>query len=377
MRQFQPDRLKDACMIRRVRIGELADKTGISRTTISNLINGKIQDPQKETIASIAWFLKRPEDYFYTSFCRNFHNTTEMTYRSFSARANLDNLVVEAKLTEIQDITQYLFSFIKERNIDIPSDYFVENENDIENEEDIEAIALKIRDYWNLGQSVISNMTTLLENHGIICTRITMPQKIESVNCCSSFDGSDDEVAFVATSNKSTYFRQRFSLAHELGHIVLHHYLDKEDYIRRSKEIEHQANCFASAFLMPYKAFADSVYKRTFSELLDLKKRWGVSMSACARRLKDLYLISDNQYESMNIQLSRKGWRKTEPLDDTIEPEKPYYLEAGYRFLFEKKILSAATVLNQFNLYPAELEDYIGNDDLFIHPIANAEYILK
>ena len=79
----------------------------------------------------------------------------------------------------------------------------------------------------------------------------------------------------------------------------------------------------------------------------------------------------------MNIQLSRKGWKKTEPLDDTIEPEKPYYLEAGYRFLFEKKILSAATVLNQFNLYPAELVDYIGNDELFIHTIANADYILK
>lgn len=377
MRQFQPDRLKEACMVRRVRIGELADKTGISRTTISNLINGKIQIPQRETIARIAWFLRRPEDYFFMPLCRNFHNTTEMTYRSFAARANLDNLVVEAKLTEIQDITQYLFSFIEERNIDIPADLFIEDEKDIENSEDIEAVALKLREYWGLGQSIISNMTILLENHGIICSRVKMPKKIESVNCCSSFDGSNDEVAFVATSNESTYFRQRFTLAHELGHIMLHHYLDKEDYIRNSKKIEEQANYFASAFLMPYRAFADSVYKRTFSELIELKRHWGVSMAACSRRLKDLYLISDNQYESFNIQLSKKGWRKIEPLDDSIEPEKPYYLEAGYRFLFNQKLITAATVLNQFNLYPAELVDYIGNDDLLIQPGPNTEYTLK
>lgn len=377
MNSFQPARLKEACMDCRIRAVDLAEKTGISKTTISNLINGKIQQPQRETIANIAWALRKPERYFYTPIVRNYIDTTEPTYRSFSSRANLDNLCVAAKLLKLKDVVQYLYEFIEERDIDVPSELIIDHGSAVKDPDYIESLALKLREYWGLGQSAIDNITVLLENHGIVCSKLEMPGKIESVNSCSRFRDSEQEVAFAITSIKTTYFRQRFTLAHELGHIILHHYLDAEDYIADSKSIEDQADYFASAFLMPYQSFLDSVYKRTFSELMMLKKKWGVSMAACARRMRDLFLISENQYQTMNIELSRKGWRKREPLDDDIVPEKPYYIEAGYRFLFDNKIISSTTVVNNFNLFPDELADYIGNEDILLPQTPNIEYRLR
>ncbi len=374
--QFQPVRLQEACKDRRIRIGELADMSGLSRVTVSNLANGRIRYPQRDTIVRLSWALKRPERFFYTPIKRDYIDTTVLTYRSFSSRANLDNASVDVKVSTVKDVAQYLFSFINKRDIDIPSDIIKDHGSNLNDSDYVEALALRLRDYWGLGQSAIGNMTILLENHGIICSRLDMPSRIESVNSCSYFDGSERESGFVITSNKTTYFRRRFTLAHELGHIVLHHYLDKEDYIKKTKDIEGQANLFASAFLMPHRAFVESVHKRTFSELLSLKKQWGVSIAACARRLLDLYLISDNQYESMNIELSKKGWRKVEPLDDSIEPEKPYYIEEGYRFLFEQKVTTPAVVLDNFNMYPSELANYIGNENLLMPASPDTTYML-
>ena len=94
MMQFQPSRLQEACRDRRMRITDLADTTGLSRVTLSNLANGKIQNPQRETIIKLSWALKRPEKYFYSPIERNYVDTTVISYRSFSSRASLDNAVV-------------------------------------------------------------------------------------------------------------------------------------------------------------------------------------------------------------------------------------------------------------------------------------------
>ena len=364
-------------MDRRIRLVELAEKTGISQPTISNLANGKIKDPKRETIARISWVLKRPESYFYAPIIRNLIDTTEPTYRSFSSKANLDNLSVRAKLNMTKDVIQFLYDFIEERQLDIPSYLFANYNTSVIDKDYIETIALKLREYWDLGNSIVDNMTILLENHGIICFRLDMPRKIESVNICARFPDSENEIAIIAISAEMTYFRQRFTLAHELGHIILHHFLDEEDYIRNSKIIEDQANYFASSFLMPHTVFAESSYRRNLSELFVLKKQWGVSMSACARRMLDLYLISQNQYHNMNIEISRNGWKKKEPLDDEVYPENPYYVEAGYRFLFNQQVINIDRVIGRFNMYPEELVSYIGNAEKLSPMSPDLSYSLK
>lgn len=110
--------------------------------------------------------------------------------------------------------------------------------------------------------------------------------------------------------------RQRFTCAHELGHLVMHH------LPRESQETE--ADTFASAFLAPASDIGPQLAgltTRDFPRLLELKAQWGLSVAALIRRAKDLDVISDRQYREFQIKLGRLGWRTFEP--GTLPPERP------------------------------------------------------
>lgn len=111
--------------------------------------------------------------------------------------------------------------------------------------------------------------------------------------------------------------RIRFSLAHELGHTVMHFGRDYDP-----KVAEDHADAFASAFLMPAADirgdFRDGI---RLADLAAIKRKWRVSMQAAARRAHSLGIIDARRYQSLCIQMSRKGWRKAEPV--VIDGESP------------------------------------------------------
>jgi Zn-dependent peptidase ImmA (M78 family) len=95
-------------------------------------------------------------------------------------------------------------------------------------------------------------------------------------------------------------------------------------YIPNVDEVEREADYFASEFLMP----ADDIRYQlpeslSIAKLSDLKRHWKVSMAAIVRRAKDLGIIDDSRYTSLNVQLSRAGYKKKEPEFD-VYPEKPF-----------------------------------------------------
>lgn len=94
--------------------------------------------------------------------------------------------------------------------------------------------------------------------------------------------------------------RQRFTLAHEFGHYLLHrnHYPDglqcgEQDFVRWDSEygqVEHQANVFAANLLMPLDDFRnqiDAKVKAEFSDISACAERYGVSLMAAALRWID------------------------------------------------------------------------------------------
>lgn len=106
--------------------------------------------------------------------------------------------------------------------------------------------------------------------------------------------------------------------AHELGHLVMHRNLDMGT--SATKEIEAEANRFASAFLMP-KSTMLKYTPRGFSlrDAVALKKRWKVSVAAFIYRSHDIGSLTDWQYHNLFKQLSSAGWRTDEP--NAIIPE--------------------------------------------------------
>lgn len=100
--------------------------------------------------------------------------------------------------------------------------------------------------------------------------------------------------------------RQRFTLAHELGHAVMHPVPTTEQ--------EREADEFASELLMPTTVIRDELSGVKLADLARLKARWGVSMAALARKARDLGMISEYDYKTLNIEMSKAGYRTREPV---------------------------------------------------------------
>ncbi|MEO1129970.1 MAG: XRE family transcriptional regulator [Planctomycetota bacterium] len=114
--------------------------------------------------------------------------------------------------------------------------------------------------------------------------------------------------------------RVRFSIAHELGHIVLHD-ARPVDY----KDAEDEANLFAGAFLMPTADFrAECPASVRLDAFLGLKPRWKCSVAAMVRAARRVGRVTQQQYRNLHIGISRRGWNKREPVD--IPSENPSLL---------------------------------------------------
>ena len=140
---------------------------------------------------------------------------------------------------------------------------------------DIEALASEARSWFAIpeGQPV-PNVVRLLESRGVVVVRL--PVESEHVDAfCVQLEGRP---VVVLSSDKDDKARSRFDAAHELAHLVLHIH-----GASGRRDVERDADQFASAFLIPRGDLISYMPKvSSLSQLIRLKDRWGVSVSALA-----------------------------------------------------------------------------------------------
>lgn len=186
--------------------------------------------------------------------------------------------------------------------------------------EDAEKQASHMRSLWELGTSPISDVVGTFEEHQLCVLSIKADEKFDGM-AALGYDDSDNVIAGAIVSREDVPGeRQRLNLAHELGHVVLNIPADIEE--------EKAAFRFGSAFLAPAECLIKEVgIKRSYiyiSELLILKKRFGISIQALLRRLLDLGIINDSYYRRWCVYIGKTGWKKHEP--DELAREKPQWL---------------------------------------------------
>ncbi|KQT07181.1 ImmA/IrrE family metallo-endopeptidase [Rhizobium sp. Leaf386] len=102
----------------------------------------------------------------------------------------------------------------------------------------------------------------------------------------------------VAVASHTGVERDRFTIAHELGHYVLHYLWPKQNgkpvsaiEARRygSGRVEWEANWFAAGFLMPAESF-EATWTETQGLLGEVASRFGVSTEAARIRAEALGL---------------------------------------------------------------------------------------
>jgi Zn-dependent peptidase ImmA (M78 family) len=213
-----------------------------------------------------------------------------------------------------------------------------------------EEAARAVRNAWNLGDGPIGDVVGLLERKGMIVARL--PAATDELDAFSCWIGARPFI--ILASNKEAADRARFDAAHELAHILLHHDAQPGDV-----SVERAAHAFAAEFLAPTASIRELLPKRVdWRRLAELKLVWGLSMAMLLRRMRDLGLISDASYRRGMMDMSRRGWRTTEPII-LGEPEQPELLARVMALLEENRGFTLHQLGDELALNRASIEPFI------------------
>jgi Zn-dependent peptidase ImmA (M78 family) len=182
----------------------------------------------------------------------------------------------------------------------------------------IDDIAATTRDALGIPQNQpVPHVMRAVERAGISVTPLVrLGAEHPAFDGHSGMSRATPTSALVMYTPTSAGDRQRFTIAHEIGHLRLHSCRHVGDERAREKE----AHRFAGAFLYPSDVAADDISESlSLNGYARIKARWGIAIQALIQRGRDLRLISPDRHRSLMIQVSSRGWRKHEPVDVGVE----------------------------------------------------------
>lgn len=186
--------------------------------------------------------------------------------------------------------------------------------------EAVEEVALSVREAWGLGHDAVASLADILEERGLLVLTTSVPHG-------AKFDGlaaKVNDVPVVAVGADWPGDRQRFTMAHELGHLIL------EGRLAADVPQEKACHRFAGAFLAPRTAVRTELGERRsrleLRELQALKLEYGLSMLAWVFRARDVGVISSSTADGFFRLFSSRGWRTQEP-GPSVGQEHPALLE--------------------------------------------------
>lgn len=287
---------------------QLADRVGVRQESISKIEAGLIVVSEPD-LARIAQALDFPPHFFLWQ--KRIEGPTIPEYvhrkRAKAGALALHRLHAIAAVRQMQ-VDVLLQSW--ETHSEFPS-YPIE-----EFEANPRRIAQSVRAAWRVPPGPVFNVTDLVDEAGGIIVAFDFGTR--------DIDGfsrrRDDGPPLIFINDQLPPDRWRWTLVHELAHIVMHAHCDPYS------DMERDANLFAGEFLMPAQEIGPQLTRVTVDRLAGLKRYWKVAMQAILMRAHDLGLVTMNQKRYLFMQLSKAGYRLREP--PTLDPpeERPTLL---------------------------------------------------
>lgn len=146
----------------------------------------------------------------------------------------------------------------------------------------------------------------------------------------SSWVGRHRDRPLVVLRESESWERTRFTVAHELGHLVLH----SRGHCSVNSGEELEANRFATELLAPVAALAPELPQvMSLLNLKPLKDKWGLSLGSLIMHMRDSGLIDADRAKMLTTQLYSRinpetghTWGMTEPGWNERDPERPRLL---------------------------------------------------
>lgn len=289
---------------------QMAEFLDLSQAHLSKIEAG-VQIPDDKLVSRFSKISGFPLSFF----CKEFMNLSSYIYYRSSAtlakkhfnRFEGYNRIIA---THIKNLSEYVD--IPEFTVPISKIQSILELNKEVRIEQITDFAKQIRIKFGLGLNPIEDIVKTFEKNGIIVFFYDY-DFLKSLNDkkLDGFSTFVDDIPVVMVNKNVPNSRKVFTMCHELGHLIFHY----GDIISYDKEVEKEANIFASEFLMPSASIENSLRNVDVRKLVELKHSWKVSMAALLYRAKYLGAINEDKYRRIIQEINALGFGKNEPME--------------------------------------------------------------
>jgi Zn-dependent peptidase ImmA (M78 family)/DNA-binding XRE family transcriptional regulator len=322
-------KIKSARLIKGLGQEELAQTIGITKQMVSKYEKG-LSMPSSAHLFQLADALQVNVDFFFSAPQLELGTVNFRKKSAFGIRKQeslKEKLQAEiADYIEIEDLLQVSYSGIVEAcSVEVRSIA------------EVEQAVVDIRHQWDIGLDPIHNIIQLLEDHEI--------KVIEIDETADAFDGLaclvNDNIPVIVVNKNFPVERKRFTLAHELGHLLLK-IPDSEQ-----SNIEKYCNRFAGAFLFQQSAiikeFGVQRSPISLAELIEVQKKYGMSIQGIMYRLKDIGIISEARHAGFYRKINANPSLKQEvDLERFASPEYSHRFEQLVYRAMSQDLISAS-----------------------------------
>jgi Zn-dependent peptidase ImmA (M78 family)/DNA-binding XRE family transcriptional regulator len=319
--RFEPDlaeiasRVKNLRLMRGLSQTELAAKVGTTQTTISHFEKGRIR-PSAQLVDNLGSAFGVSPEFLLAKL--DLEPPTRPWLRAY---AHASQREADARVAFAAIATEYVHRLELKPLLDrLP-----EAPLDAEDDEEIEELADAARQEARITSgSVVSNAIRAAERLGCL----VLPTESELGRHLGMSVRSNSLPIICVAKQGIPGDRQRFTVCHELGHLILHGDQPPPATSEVATRMERQANRFAAAFLTPAEAIVESLDefggRVTLQTLAKVKAVWGVAIKSLVGRYRSLGLIDEDQARSLYKQLSARRWTKVEPVEVATEQAQWY-----------------------------------------------------
>lgn len=343
--RFDPARLTQARMRLAISKTDLAAEVGVSPAAIGQYEAG-VNSPRPDVIDRMARALRVRPAFFGVGRPLARMDTVHAHFRSLrSARAS-DRQRAVATATLMWELTFALERYVKLPVPDLPR---------VEPGTAPAEAAAMLRRHWNIPDGPVKHLVAKVESHGIVVA-VRPLGEIDAVDAFSVVI-VDRPIVITTPRRSENVFRHRFSIAHEVGHLLLH-----GDSGESSQAVEREADEFAAAFLTPAASMDTVLPERLdLAALHRLGRTWGVSPQSLVRRMVERHRTTDSS--------ARRAYQRLAMTDDpSADPTSAYPGEVAT--LLRKGVELAGqhgagvpVLAEILKISPGQLRDLLGEED--------------
>ncbi|MCP2334366.1 helix-turn-helix domain-containing protein [Actinoalloteichus caeruleus] len=343
-RAFDPARLTMARRLLGLSKRELAEWIGRPAALLSRFELGQSR-PDVTVLSRCAQVMELPVGFFAAGRPQLRLDTTNAHFRSLRATTATQRLQALAQVELLWEVLSRLEDLIELPVADLAP---------AATGSDPARAARAVRRGWDVPSGPVPHLVRTLEARGVAVARLVIPDN-KNIDAFSSAKGGRP---IIALTDRGNPLRQRFSVAHELGHLLLH-----PEPAPGNPRHEAEANAFAAELLMPATEIGDLLpVEPEPASLRDLGHRYGVSMAALAVRGRTLGFYSDTTYREVMVELSRLGLRTDEPVSEVFPGEEPTLLRTATEMAADQGV-GLAELAARIEVTPAIIRRLLGIPD--------------